>query len=211
MSTFPTINAEELKIFYDSFVTNYINNNYPMQNSYNNPLFSDAPAGAWVNFFEGFQNVTSVRGIRDGSQDAASQASRISSGSIINARLIQDAFIGHASLEMTRYRLIGSTRTLTGSTTNAAAHPRTTTTERRTGRGGRLKTTWRAPGFSNPSSSSFVSSGRTIEDTEVITYMNAIRDEWIRVAGNTTGNFELNFTVCHSSCHAQCHGSRGRR
>lgn len=210
MSTFPTINAEELKIFYDSYVTNYINNNYPMQNSYNNPLFSDAPADAWTNFFEA-QTVTSVRGIRDGSQDAAGQASRITSNSIINARLIQDAFIGHAALEMTRYRLIGSTRTLTGTTNNPTVHPRPTTSESRTGRGGRLKTTWRAPGFSNPSSSSFVSSGRTIEDNEVFTYMNAIRDEWIRVAGNTTAGFELNFTVCHSSCHNQCHGSRGRR
>jgi hypothetical protein len=210
MSTYPTINAEELKIFYDSFVTNYINSNYPMQNGYYTPLFSDAPAGAWTNFFE-VQFVTSIRGIRDGSQDAAGQASQIRSGSIINARLIQDAFIGHAASEMTRYRLIGSTRTLTGTTNNAAAHPRPTTSERRTGRGGRLRASWRAPGFSNPYSSSFVSSGRTIEDSEAITYMNAIRDEWIRVAGNTTAGFELNFTVCHSSCHNQCHGSRGRR
>jgi hypothetical protein len=213
VTTATLIDGYDLRVDYNVNVKNYIRDNFPTTCSRNTPLFPDAPAAAWSDFFES-QDIppgSNITGIFDSLNDAYSQSLALDTNQVITARAIQDALIGHASLTLTRFRLIGATRTLTGTTNNAAAHPRPTTSERRTGIGGRLKTQWRAPGFTNPGTSSYFTTGRVVSAAEINLHMIGIRSEWYRIAGSTTANFELNFSVCHSSCHNQCHGSRGRR
>lgn len=201
------INGYDLRVDYNVNVKNYIRDNFPTTCSRNTPLFPDAPAAAWSDFFE-FPDVPpggNITGIFDGYNDALAQSFALDTDNVITARGIQDALVGHASLTLTRFRLIGATRTVT------ATAGLTPTSERRTGIGGRLKAAWRAPGWTNPGTSSYFTSGRVVSAAEINLHMIGIRSEWYRIAGSTTANFELNFVVCHSSCHNQCHGSRGRR
>ena len=201
------IDGYALRVDYNVNVKNYIRDNFRTTCSRNTPLFPDAPAAAWSDFFESadIPPGSNITGIFDPLNDAYSQSLRLDRNQVISARAIQDAFIGHASLTLTRFRLIGATRTVT------ATAGLISTSERRTGIGGRLKTQWRAPGFTNPGTSAYFTTGRVVSAAEINLHMIGIRSEWYRIAGSTTANFELNFSVCHSSCHNQCHGSRGRR
>lgn len=199
------IDGWDLRSFYNTEVVQWIRNNYPMEFSRNTKLFTDAPAAAWTNFFTS-DDTKNVTGIFDSLNDALAQARALDRPNLITARGVVDAFAGHAALTLTRFRLIGSTRTVT------ATAGRVSTSERRTGRAGRLLNQWRAPGFSAPNPASFVTtSSNLVVYNNLLNYFSAMRDEWVRVAGATTANFELNFSVCHNSCHNQCHGSRGRR
>ena len=57
-------------------------------------------------------------------------------------------------------------------------------------------------------SSTGVTSGDTINDTNLETYMNRIKTAYNSVR-NSSVTDQIN--VCHASCHSSCHGSRGRR
>ena len=197
--TYPIIDGPELRSFYNVYVVNWINSNYPMEYSRStNPYDTEV---TWEAFFT-TQELTTVFGINEPTQGAYNQGQNLRNGNIINAQAILDAFSGHAALELTRWRKISLSRNLTGTA------PFTTTSETKFGRAGRLLPQWAAPGFINPSGYS-ISRGNTVAENNLVNYMYAIRNEWKRIAVDTA--FGLQYSICHASCHNQCHGSRGRR
>lgn len=208
---YPYINAEELKAYFDLQMTKWINDNYPMEANRDTLLFQTEAGVApnvsfttglnWRAFFES-GIITTVPNAADG--DASFQASQIRSGGIITGSTILDLFVGHASLECTRFRKISVTRKLTGSTPFQAV-----TSETRSARAGRLLSSYRAPGFQNPWYGVYLGNGQTITYDRISSYIIFLRTEWRRVAIDST--FALEGTVCHASCHNSCHNSRGRR
>jgi hypothetical protein len=194
-----TIVGSELRSLYNNYVVNWINSNYPMQYSRStNPYDTEV---TWEAFFT-TQELKTVFGINEPTQQAYNQGQNLTRGNTITAQGVLNAFSGHASLELTRWRNISIKRILTGTA------PFTDTSETRFGRAGRLLPEWAAPGFINPSGYS-ISRGNTIIENNLINYMVAIRNEWKRISVDTP--FALQYTICHASCHNQCHGSRGRR
>ena len=57
-------------------------------------------------------------------------------------------------------------------------------------------------------SSTGVTSGDTVEDTALETYMGNIATAYNAIRTTTITD---QIDVCHASCHSSCHGSRGRR
>jgi hypothetical protein len=60
----------------------------------------------------------------------------------------------------------------------------------------------------NNTANAGVSSGSTIDDTNLETFFDNLRTAYSTARANTT---VVQVDVCHASCHSSCHSSRGRR
>jgi len=195
VSSQTTINADQLKQAYNSRVIDFILSIYSINYSPSSLPFDDMPP--------------ELTGILSTVIYPSLTSSLISRSNTITASAIRDAFIGNANTELTRYRNVRWTRNVTASGINRDGTTVEPTSEQKTGISGRLSTSLRAPGFSNPSSINNISRGLNMSASSINNFLDGIRNEWIRVSVNTT--LDQEYSVCHNSCHNNCHGSRGRR
>lgn len=203
------IRASTLNAAFESQVIDTINSAYPVVFGPSSRPFNDLLTGFpdWERIFQrgAFVSADPRRLTPFGAGDAWIQQYNVSEQRTITAQGIKDAYVGHASLELTRYRMFLVRRRVSATGTTAPA-PETIT-----GLAGRMNTQNRAPGFSNPSGTSSFFRGGRITASTLVNWLDNIATEWDRVAVINSSNYGVDYTVCHASCHNQCHGSRGRR
>lgn len=179
--------------FYDTFFERFAKlANQNIVYGTDNKHFSDMP----VDFNNAYGGT--ISGITQGSQTV----NGISTGNTIDDAGIKDYIIGQ-SVIYCRIRNVSVKRNVLGDGGSIASFQTKVGITN-------MNSSFAAPGFSNPGSTSSISEGNTIYASQLTQF---ISDCYTQYSGTQRVNTLVSeYNVCHTSCHNACHSSgRGRR
>lgn len=179
--------------FYDTFFERFAKlANQNIVYGTNNRHFSDMPQ----NFNDAYGGTTA--GITQGSETV----NGLSPGNTIDDAGIKDYIIGQ-SVIYCRIRNVSVKRNVLGDGGAIASSSTAVGISN-------MNSSFAAPGFSNPGSTSNIAQGNTIFASQLTQFIN---DCYTQYSGTQRVNTLVSeYNVCHTSCHNACHSSgRGRR